>query len=587
MHRKARTFLNFATSLSESMDMDHIATRAFAHWVGGGSPWYEELRRVTQFTNSLGRFVTVDEYFNDTYDPGIHDRFKADQYHSPWLQQQAEAQCPRPISAWVDYWQHYLQLQTWLNCSTLALFVQDDDASREQYTRANDCLDRFSRQPLDDGWKHELHEARQQMNDAAAGWVRAVYGSQATTSADSPTGCALVNPWSFPRRIGFTNSPVMPATEPPIYAAESTGQGHDIVADVPAMGLTRVNSSASRARFGKKTPPPLATDQVLRNEFLEAHFDPSTGSLVTIRDYRDRTNRLSQQLAFRMPGSLDAGRSAPAIYSRMIGDALEVQHANSIQGRIQTRGRLVDEEGQTLAEFVQTFELWRGSRVLKIHIDLQPHRAPGPDAWDSYFACRFAWSNEAAEVSRALNDVRCTCTGKRFEAPLFVHLDDGSASTTVLTGGLPFHRRIGRRMLDTLLITGHEQQRQFRLGVGLDLKQPFREAIAFLAPELVVPLTSATDHANSMWLFHADARHVLCTAWHPVWEHDRVAGLRVRLIELEGRRGRVNLQSFRPLRSARKIDGLGQTVEICDVDDLRMSVNVSPHEQVDLEALFA
>ena len=57
--------------------------------------------------------------------------------------------------------------------------------------------------------------------------------------------------------------------------------------------------------------------------------------------------------------------------------------------------------------------------------------------------------------------------------------------------------------------------------------------------------------------------------------------------ELEGRRGRVNIQTFRPLGSARKIDGLGQTVEVCDVDGPKMTVNVSPHEQVDVEALFA
>ena len=67
---ESSTFLNFAHSLGESMDMDHIATRAFVHWAGDSSPWYDELRRVTQFTNSLGRFVTVDEYFRRDLRPG-------------------------------------------------------------------------------------------------------------------------------------------------------------------------------------------------------------------------------------------------------------------------------------------------------------------------------------------------------------------------------------------------------------------------------------------------------------------------------------------------------------------------------------
>ena len=586
------TFLSLATSLSESMDMDHIATRVFAHWAGDHSPWYDELRRVSQFTNSLGRFVTVDEYFGDTYDPGIHDHFRADQYRSPWLQQQAAAQNTRPISACVDYWRVFLQLQSWLNCSTLWLLVQDVPAARNHVQRANDQLDQFSRAPFDPRWRDESADIAAQLQAAAEGLVGAVYGQRSgEASAHQQQGTTLVNPWSFPRRSGQLQCPVLPAAEPPVYAVEAADEGHRVIADVPAMGLTQITSAAANSptphAATKRKTPPLADDHVLRNEFLEAHLDPRTGSLITIRDYRDRANRLSQQLACRTPPDAASGRSAQASYSQMIGDSLEVLRADSICGQIQTRGRLVDDDQRTLATFQQTFELWRGSRVVQIHVAVQTDLPPREDPWDGYIACRFAWSNEAAELSRALNDVRTTTSAKRFEAPLFVQIDDGSSTTTVLTGGLPFHRRIGRRMLDTLLVAGHEQQRQFRLGVGLDLKQPFREALGLLAPELNVPWATTGSGPSSMWLFHVDARHVLCPTWYPVWDQDRVTGLRIRMFELDGRRGRVTVQSFRSLKSARKIDGLGQTVEVCEVDGPRMVVNVSPHEQIEVEALFA
>jgi alpha-mannosidase len=225
--------------------------------------------------------------------------------------------------------------------------------------------------------------------------------------------------------------------------------------------------------------------------------------------------------------------------------------------------------------------------VVEIEIELHPRQQPDGDPWEHYLACRLAWPNESAELVRGLNDVRQTTTAKRFEAPLFVQIDEGGPPVTVLTGGLPFHRRVQRRMLDTILIAGQEQQRQFRIGLGLEVQQPFRDALALLAPELVLPLDWPADGPPSTWLFHLDARHVICTRWQPVWQDDRLAGVRVGLVETEGRRGRVSLRSFRPLSSARKIDGRQQTVEICEVDGQRLMVNVSPQEQVEVEALFA
>ena len=70
-----------------------------------------------------------------------------------------------------------------MNCSTLWLLVQDNEASRDQYARANACLDRFSRDPLDERWQLELDEASQQLNIAASGLVRAVDGDSGTPTA--------------------------------------------------------------------------------------------------------------------------------------------------------------------------------------------------------------------------------------------------------------------------------------------------------------------------------------------------------------------------------------------------------------------
>jgi alpha-mannosidase len=582
---QSSTFLNLATSLGESMDMDHIATRCFAHWAGEASPWYDELRRVSRFTRSLGRFVTVDEYFRETYDPGIHDRFKADQYVSPWLTQQAIARDPRPISAYVDYWRHYLRLQSWWNCSALWLLVQDCAPARQQFAQARHDWDRFSRQPLDPCWPQELEATDEQLTAAADGLLRALSGGATADAKRDRSGCTLVNPGSFPRRVRLATSPVVPAGQPPIYAVENGPHGPRVVADVPAMGVTHVRAAGRASSKSSRKAPPLAAENVLRNEFLEAYIDPRTGGMIAFHAYHDRNNRLSQQLACRIAGSADAGRIPAAEYSTMVGQSLEVLEADSVVGRLRTRGRLVHND-RTVAEFEQTFTLWRGSRVVEIDIELQPQLPPGDDPWNQYFASRFAWSNEAADIHRGLNEVRQTTQAKRLEAPLFLQVDDGGSTTTILTGGLPFHRRIGRRMIDSLLITGYEQRRQFHVGLGMDLKQPFREAMALLMPEVIVPWAPAGG-PDSMWLFHIDARHVLANLWQPLLEDDRVAGVRLRLNELEGRSGRIHLQSFRQVASARKIDGQGQTVEVCQIDGPQVVINVSPHEQIEVEARFA
>src|SRR6185369_4189669 len=118
----------------------------------------------------------------------------------------------------------------------------------------------------------------------------------------------------------------------------------------------------------------LAEDGVLRNEFFEAIINPTTGSLAAIHEYKSRGNRLSQQLALRMPGGKqkpgDSYREADesAVYSVMAADSMETTIATTALGEIVTRGRLLDLNGKRLAGFVQKYRLWRGSRVLHVEV---------------------------------------------------------------------------------------------------------------------------------------------------------------------------------------------------------------------------
>jgi len=63
-----------------------------------------------------------------------------------------------------------------------------------------------------------------------------------------------------------------------------------------------------------------------------------------------------------------------------------------------------------------------------------------------------------------VNTIGRRTDAKYLEAPQFLDLRSAGGRTVILPGGLPFHRRGGGRMLDTLLVVQGESARRFRLG---------------------------------------------------------------------------------------------------------------------------
>ena len=103
----------------------------------------------------------------------------------------------------------------------------------------------------------------------------------------------------------------------------------------------------------------------------------------------------------------------------------------------------------------------------------------------------------------------------QIESPHFVDICRGKQRTTLLCGGLPYHRRFGPRKLDTLLVVRGETARSFRLGIGIDVPHPMAAALGFLAPPLVLP-DQPPPPTPTGWLFHLDCRNVLATHWEPL-----------------------------------------------------------------------
>ncbi|MBU6309303.1 MAG: hypothetical protein KJS77_06120 [Planctomycetes bacterium] len=59
--RSARTVLSLSETLGDALDREHVAALLFAHYAGTASRWHALVRRIGQWTNLLGTFVTPRE----------------------------------------------------------------------------------------------------------------------------------------------------------------------------------------------------------------------------------------------------------------------------------------------------------------------------------------------------------------------------------------------------------------------------------------------------------------------------------------------------------------------------------------------
>jgi alpha-mannosidase len=288
----------------------------------------------------------------------------------------------------------------------------------------------------------------------------------------------------------------------------------------------------------------------------------------------------------RRPAGGDVPADDDANYSIMAADDVSVTSAGRVLGEVVARGRLVDREAQRLGGFTQTTRVRRGSRIIELEIELDVGRQPGPGAWQSYYAARFAWSDATANLYRSVNMANLPTDAVQLETPHFVDVRAGKVRTTLLCGGLPYHRRFGLRKLDTLLVVRGERSRRFRLGIGIDVPHPMAAALDFLAPKAVVSGVHCPT-VPAAWLFHLDARNVVATHWEPIVEEDCVAGLRVRLLETDGLDVALALRCLRPIVSAHKAP-LGEAApQELPIDDDCITVALHPHEWADVEARFA
>ena len=612
----ALSWLRFPQRMAESMEEDQTAGLILARWPEVHSPWFDDLHRIAAFAPALGRPVTFRQFFELSDDPGRLSSFDAGEYLSPYLVQSVARREPSPVGRYVDHIarRNAFDAASWLR--ELAGLLQgkmpvaDDPATTALEQRLEQAgPDAHSPASLPEG-QTALTLADGELEQFAESGRQAL-ANVLLSGTQGGRGALIVNTLSFARRVAVDlpsfNRP--PAVEGPVKAVQFDGVRQQATVDLPACGYIWVGEGTA------DTPPPAGPatveDGVLRNERFEVWINETTGGIARIKEYGRKPNRLSQQLAFRFPRERTLVRQEDertfeekSWYSEMRMTTMEVTCDGPALAEVVTEGDIVDQKDETrLAGYRQTVRVRRGCPTVELEIELTPERLPEGDPWSNFYGARFAWNDSTAALSRSVQQGVQPFRGERIESPWFFEIASDSERTTILPHGLPFHRRTGPRMLDTILITEGENRTRFRLTIAVDSAYPMQSAADAMIPAQVIPAESGPPAAGALgWFFHIDARNVQLTRILPavdaalttreVWEqHDLDtpppgAGFALRLMETEGRARQVRLQCFRTPSSARQRDFTGQTLSGLTIDNDAVLVDLTAWEVADIELRF-
>jgi len=613
--------------MAESMEQDQVAAVLFARWPEMKTPWFHDLERMQAYAPVLGRFTTLDKFFHQTDDPGRLSKYQASEYLSPFFIQAVARQERDPISRFLDHVRRRAAFDAGSWCSRTARVLTGRPVVAEREAECEARLEEAGPDLPEPRAATAKSSAPAEPAPSAppdggaidarisefAGDAARELANIVMHGASGQPGYLVLNTLSFPRTVTVDlpelDSP--PAVQDAIRGVQFDDRRRAVTLHVPGSGyvwLPRSESAGAKPAAARHT---LAEPHLLRNEFFEVYINEETGGIAEIKEYGRRPNRLSQQIAFRFPrertvsiGEGEARDEVRTYYSAMRRLSSSVTCEGPGMGEIVTEGEVVDQvDGSRLAGYRQTVRVWRGRRDVEIEIEIDAAHLPDGDPWSNYYASRFAWHDSEAALTRSLQQGAQTFTGERFESPHYLEIANETERVTILNGGLPFHRKTGPRMVDSILLTAGETRRRFQFRVAIDASYPMQAALDALSPAVVVPTTAGPPRTGAAgWFFHLDASNVQIlrvlelvrdpstpaseehAAGRPV---PSSRGFALRLVETEGRYRSGTLRCFKTPTSARQRDLRGTTVAHLKIIDDGVHFELAAYEIADLELHFA
>lgn len=599
------SYLRFPVRMAESMDHDQVAGLIFARWPDVTAPWYEDLRRSQKYAPVLGRFVTLEHFFASTELPGQLSTYQAHEYFPPYLIQNVARKEANPLSRYADHAMRRRRLDLALWCRNIAramLRLPVDLPDTNQ-------VERDLEMAAPDSDTASIVAADQALATAELNWPGEL-SRLVMHGSGQQRGFLLLNSLSFTRRVcvslpGLKSLPTVGGAIKAAQVDPAHPENSVVVVEVPGAGFVWVPED-DRAAPAPPQKPAMVDEDVLRNEWFEVAVNSQTGGIGHIRLHEQRSKRLSQQLSFRFPRERTIGSGEETYktqYAEMRCSRREITARGPVRGEITTWGTIVDQtNNERLASFRQVIRVWRARPIVEIDIELSDLKVPDGDPWNNYFASRFAWSDTTSAVTRSIFHSAQGFGSERFETSDYVEAASESERLTIVPHGLPYHRKTGDRMVDSLLVVAGETCRHFRFTVAVDAAFPLEAAWNATTPLAVVPTEVGPPRVgNQGWFLHLNARNVQLTRVLTLKDQDNDSlatgnsdtlplpagpGFAVRLLETEGRSSRVTLQTFRQPIYARKRDFLGQTLTELVLEGDAVLIDVQAYEIVDVELRF-
>lgn len=565
-------FLSIGAHLGESIDTGEIATALLVHWPDRVCDSYRDLCRAATWSVALGRFWTLDGYFTDGERP----------YHNGTLDAVSKDSAASIVAQLIDH-DSDVTLQ-----SMASVFCETVSSETDRTTHAIAML---ANPQLLDG------------DDADQKSIGDAIGVTIQSGKEIAAEVFSFNPHGTAERCQTLLHGGAPKNEDYVYAATDAGKGASSVTfDVPAMGFTRLSASGSvrkaaifkRLIGGKKR---IAETAILKNEFMAVSLDESTGAVSGVYS-ATRGNRLSLRLvaASGLAGDNDGGQ--------MVCHRIETLQSDCVQGVVQASGDLQNAGGDIVATFTIRYQLDRGSRRLKVDGTLKPSKAivgkSESDFWMNYFAIRTAVAGEASIVRSLVRDKVHTCSAKRLVAPLGILIDEAEKQTLVASHGLPLHRKVGDRFLDTLInLSADSNSIDFCVTYVLDCADPVAIARSCISPPQVISVAtdkgagkSSAGKTEQAWLVHVSAADVLITEMSTQRRSDGLLATRMQLVQTRPKSAKTKLQFCAHAHAAFIADHTGiervleELPENVSCDDGVVSLSLGAHEAVDLVVVF-
>ncbi len=597
----AATYLRYPVRMAESMDQDHVAAIAFARWPAVKAPWWNDLQRSQKYAPVLGKFITLAELFEQGSSPGRLCAYESKEYFAPFLIQDVAYRERDPLSRPARRALQRLRFEAVDWCRSIVAAVHGRslaDTAADGLEASLDAATADADATLETRLLAATSTALQQFRGLVI-------------APGETAGFLVINPLGFTRRVQLSLPDLV--SPPPISGGvkavdwdASAPERRSVTVDVPGCGfawIPRDGRGPLPEVPRKATPLKPATEPIIRHDRLELTLSPATGGIQQVRHPQRRENRFGQLVSYRyprerqLPPREEGEPPTKSFYAETRCTGWELFSGTGGALEIRSRGEIVDQlTNEVLARFVQISRLLKYQPRIEIEVELSDVKVPDGDPWNQYFCLRFAWDDSAAAITRCLLDGAQGFGGERIETTEYLEIATESERLTIVPHGLPYHRKTGSRMLDTLLVVAGETARHFRCTVALDESYPLETARSVLSPVLVEPVTGTPRGGQTGWLLHLDARNVQLTQlrevhpWKVATDEGELPvegpGFAVRLIETEGRSRPIRLRCFRQPLRARVVDLAGETVRELPIEDDSVMITLVEYEVADVELWF-